>query len=192
MLPPETTATMLAVAARRACAATARRRSAHARGAFGDDVTALGGELHRAAPRRRARRRSTRRPTARASGHIDGEHGLAAGAVDERAAPVLEAHRRVRPRATPTAARRSPARRRRRCASGRSARITQPMPASRPPPPIGAIDGVDVRQVLENLERRRAVAADEIVVVERMDEAAVHAIGLMRLDGAPAFVEARP
>ena len=38
-------------------------------------------------------------------------------------------------------------------------------------------DRVDVGQVLEDLEPRRAVAADEVVVVERMDEVARHAIG---------------
>ena len=37
-------------------------------------------------------------------------------------------------------------------------------------------DGVDVRQILEDLEPGRAVAADEVVVVERMDEVAGHPI----------------
>ena len=49
-------------------------------------------------------------------------------------------------------------------------------------------DGVDVGQVFEDLERDRAVAGDEPVVVERMDEVAAHAIGAVRFDGPPAFV----
>src|SRR5687768_4496491 len=47
---------------------------------------------------------------------------------------------------------------------------------------------VDVRQVFDDFEADRAVAADEPVVVERMDERAGHAFGPVLLDRAPALL----
>ena len=52
-------------------------------------------------------------------------------------------------------------------------------------------DRVDAGQVLQQLEADRAIAADEQVVVEGMDEVPLHAIGSMLLDRAPAFVVGR-
>ena len=52
-------------------------------------------------------------------------------------------------------------------------------------------DRVDVGKVLENLEAGRSVAADEMVVVERVYEVALHPIRAMLLDRAPALVEGR-
>ena len=49
-------------------------------------------------------------------------------------------------------------------------------------------DRVDVGQILEDLEPDRAVAGNEVVVVERMDEPAAHPVGAVLLDRAPAFV----
>ena len=76
-------------------------------------------------------------------------------------------------------------------ASGRwllhHARDTRQQPAATE----GRDDGVDVRQVFEDLETDRAVAADEVIVVEGMDEVSLHAIGAMLLDRAPALVEGR-
>ena len=48
--------------------------------------------------------------------------------------------------------------------------------------------GVNVRQVVDDLQADRPVAADEAIVVEGMDELALHPIGLVALDGAPAFL----
>ena len=43
-------------------------------------------------------------------------------------------------------------------------------PEMSPPPPIGDDDDVDVRQVVEDLESGRAVAGDQLGIVERVDE----------------------
>ena len=191
MLPPETTATILLVAGARRMRGRPRGGDGARGRAFDDDVAALGGEPHRARPRRRARRRSTRSTTGEQQRPHRRQHGLAAGAVHPRRASSRRSASARRPRATPTSGAAVSGSAAYSRASGRSACSTQPMPASRPPPPIGAIDGVHVRQVLEDLERRRAVAADEVVVVERMHEAAGHAVGPVRLDGPPAFVVRR-
>ncbi len=50
-------------------------------------------------------------------------------------------------------------------------------------------DGIDVRQVLEDLEADCSIAADEVIVVERVDEVSGHPLGPVLLDGAPTFVE---
>jgi hypothetical protein len=44
------------------------------------------------------------------------------------------------------------------------------MPAISPPPPIGTDQRVDLRRVLQQLERDRALAGDDLRVVERVDE----------------------
>ena len=150
-------------------AATAQRG-----GAFGDHVAALGDEPHRRAPRRRARRRSSRRTYSRSSGHIVSSTDLPPAPSTNERLPFVEAagragrQRRCERRrglrlggvdAAPRAAARAA---RRRC------------PASSPPPPIGATTASTSGRSSTNLEPRRAVAADEIVVVERMDEVAGH------------------
>ena len=48
-------------------------------------------------------------------------------------------------------------------------------PETSPPPPIGTIDGVDIRNLLEDLEAEGALARDDVGVVERRDE---HGTGL--------------
>ena len=50
-------------------------------------------------------------------------------------------------------------------------------------------NGIDVRQIFEDLQRDRAVSADEVVVVERVHEMPRHAVGAVVLDGSPALVE---
>ena len=172
MLPPETTATTFlwprAAIAGETAAATAQRA-----GAFGDDVRAFGDQPHRRAPPRRARRRSTRART-RAAAATSFEHRLAAGAVDERRLPVLEAAGR-------SAVQRALQRRRgfrlrgvdRRLRPQR-ARARTPMPGEQPAAADRRDHRVDVGQVFDDLEPRRAVAGDEIVVVERVDEVAGH------------------
>ena len=74
------------------------------------------------------------------------------------------------------------------CTSGRRPRMAVATPASRPPPPSGADDDVDVGQVFEDFEPCRAVAGDESIVVKRMHEQPAHPIGAVLLDRAPAFV----
>ena len=84
MLPPETTATILPAPARPLSAAAIGA----AGGAFGDDVRALGHQLHRARDLverhdDRAGEPCEQRPHRR-------QHRLAAGAVDERRRPSVE------------------------------------------------------------------------------------------------------
>ena len=66
------------------------------------------------------------------------------------------------------------------------------MPASRPAAAERRDHRVDVRQILDDLQRHRPVPADEVVVVERVDQAARHPVGAMLLDRAPALVVRAP
>ena len=167
-----------------------RRRDGAGRRAFGDDVHAFGDQLHR--PRGVVERDDHRVATARcSSGHIDRQHRLAAGAVHERRLPAVEAAGARRRRSTPRAAPRSPARPRRRGTSGRSARMPMRDAGEQPAAAERRDHRIDVRQILDDLQRHRAVAADEVVVVERVHQPAGHAIGPVVLDRPPALVEGR-
>ena len=182
MLPPETTATTLPRPARplRAAAmahpaapsATTCTRSAAWRIAAvtsSSDITSdpstrrAAAATCSAAPTCRRRRRRTTRSSRRSSWARRGP-------------------------ATWPAARPSRARRRRRRTPGFSARITEPTPASRPPPPSGVDHRIDLGQILEDLEAGGGVAGDEVVVVEGVHEVPAHAIRAVRFDGAPRFV----
>ena len=62
-------------------------------------------------------------------------------------------------------------------------------PAIRPPPPMPSNDGVEVGDRVEQLEAERALADDDVAVVERVDEHRAGALGELggqaqrRLDG---------
>ena len=119
------------------------------------------------------------------------QHRLAAGAVDERRLPGVEAARFAAPQ-------RQFERRRGFGFGGVDAdaglaRAHHRADARQQPAAAERGDhGIDVGQVFEDLEARRRVAGDEIIVVERMHEVAAHARRCVRFDGLPAFVVARP
>ena len=72
--------------------------------------------------------------------------------------------------------------------SGRSALIALPTPVISPPPPIAQMTVAHLGQILEDLEPHRAVAGDEIVIVERVDEGAVEPFERMRFGGDPGLL----
>ena len=134
--------------------AAAQRRGDRAAGrAFGDDVRALGDELHAAARPRRARRRSSRR--------------AARAAATSCRAPIC---RRRRRRTRPSSRRRRPAgpaaseaasgaavsgSAAKTCVPRLAARATAAaMPGEQTAAAERRDDRIDVRQILENLERR--------------------------------------
>ena len=53
--------------------------------------------------------------------------------------------------------------------SGRRPWAAMAVPDSRPPPPTGAIDDVEIGHLVDELERGGARARDHVVVIERMD-----------------------
>ena len=157
MLPPETTATILPVPARPLSAAA----MAHAAGAFGDHVHALGGRAHRRGdvverhhdrvgrPAPSAAATSSAAPTCR-------RRRRRTTAVQRVEVARLRPWRARSPAATPFRARRH---RRARPACARASPRRCPTAARR----RRARDhGIDVGQVLEDLEARRAVAGDEV------------------------------
>ncbi len=119
------------------------------------------------------------------------QHRAAAGAVDKRALPCVEA--------AGAPCRERPGQRRRRSRFGgiqpdrRVQRLQCTSDPRQQPATAGRRDyGVHVGEVFEDLERDRAVAADEIIVVKRVHEVTAHAVGPARLDRAPALVVRRP
>ena len=61
-----------------------------------------------------------------------------------------------------------------------------PTPLINPPPPMAQMTVATTRQIFEDFETHRAVAGDEIMIVERMNEGAVHPIELMSFGSDPA------
>ena len=53
-------------------------------------------------------------------------------------------------------------------------------------------DGINIRQILEDLEADRSVPGDELVIVEWVDEASRHAVRPVGFDNLPAFVVGGP
>ena len=72
---------------------------------------------------------------------------------------------------------------------GASALIAVATPEASPPPPTGTRTTVDVRQVLDDLQADRALAGDDVPVVERRDTLTCPALGDLghdRVAGRPA------
>ena len=185
MLPPETTATTRLWP--RSRMRRRQRRGDRAGGrAFRDDVAPLGRELHRRARRRRAVTTIDSSTYLRDERPHRVEHRLAARAVDPRAAPVLEPRWPCRPRATSEAAPRSPAPPRTSGPSAAARASRTPMPASSPPPPIGATTAST-----SGRSSRISSAAVPLPLMKSSSSNGctmrpVIAIGLVRFDGLPA------
>ena len=172
-------------------AAAERGGDRAAGGAFGDDVRALGRRASsRARPRRAGRRSSRSAPRAAATSSSSTDLPPAPSTND--ACPVLEVHRPARPRATRQAAPRSPARPRRPACRASAPATAAAMPASSPPPPSGATIASTSGRSSRISSADRAVAGDEAIVVERMDEVAASCDrSRARFDRAPALVVGR-
>ena len=167
-------------------AATERRRDAHA-AAPSATMCTRSPPCASPRPHRRATRRSRRRRAASA-------------AATSREAPTC---RRRRRRTTPSSRRRAAATACQRQASGAAVsgsaagrtpglqRAHHDADAGQQAAAAERGDhGIHVRQVLENLEARRGVAGDEVVIVERMHEVAAHARRGVRFHRLPALVVA--
>ena len=122
------------------------------------------------------------------SGHIVGEHRLAAGAVDERRLPVLEIHRPPGGERRRRAARRFPVRRRRSACRASAPARPRRCPASRPPPPSGA--------TIASTSGRSSRISSPTVPLPAMNRSSsngwtkwpVMRVGAVRFDRAPALV----